>query len=406
VKLICFADRNLNEYHLRVLESSPKNQIDPNVSLSTKQTIFLYGRDLDAVGEACDLVTSLLYRYVEVEDKGKLKLSLEHDGWRKSLIGNDATGNTKHISSIKKTKITLQADSETISRTAVSSIPQMLLHNSSIDIAIESRVRNETHPAPPYGSSQLPTSQDEALPEYSYEKPETRRFDREDTIRICIPKFADKVSILSKFVLFLCHCLCYNTQTHSIFSLQERLIGKKGRNQKSLVNKTRCEIRVYGMEADSTGRNRLPMEVEVTGRDLQRAREIVEDVILTMVCREDKGKMLYFLAKANHYGESSEGIARYQRSPEDLNRKIWMAVVSFTRGVLTSENVLDISQIKEDTKCSFIQVVNSQPKYIFLADSKMEAVNEAADAVKKLLGQMARVYKRKGRAVQHSTTRT
>lgn len=202
MELICFADRNLNEYRFRVLESSPKNRNDPNVSLSTKQTIFLYGRDLDAVGEACDLVTDLLFRYVEVEDRGKLKRSLQHDGWRKSLIGNDATGKTKHTSSIKKTKVTLEAESETISGTAVSLIPQMLLQNSSTDIAKESRVRNETHPAPPYGSSQLPTSQDEALSEYSYEKPETRRFDRDDTIRILIPKFADPVSIFSKFVLF------------------------------------------------------------------------------------------------------------------------------------------------------------------------------------------------------------
>lgn len=190
------------------------------------------------------------------------------------------------------------------------------------------------------------------------------------------------------------------------------MIGEKGRNHKSLVNETRCEIRVYGSEADSRGRNRLPIEVEVTGRDLQRAREKVEDEILSAVRREDKGKMLYCLAKVNHYGESSEGIARYQRSPEDLNRQIWMAVVSLSRhfnkyeGVLTSENVSDIAQIKKDTKCSFIHVVNSQPKYIFLADSKMEAVNEAADAVKKLLGQMAGVYTRKGRAVKRSTIRT
>jgi hypothetical protein len=81
VELICFVDRNLNEYDFRVLESSPKNRNDPNVSLSPKQTISLYGRDLDAVGEACDLVTDLLYWYVDVEDKLKLKRTLHYDGY-------------------------------------------------------------------------------------------------------------------------------------------------------------------------------------------------------------------------------------------------------------------------------------------------------------------------------------
>jgi hypothetical protein len=202
VELIRFADRNLNEYRFRVLESSPKNRSDPNVSLSPKQTIFLYGRDLDAVGEACDLVTDLLYRYVEVEDKGKLQRSLQHDGWRKSLIGNDETGKTKYTSSIKRAKVAPKAESETILGTTVSWIPQMLPKNSFNAISKETRVRNEAYPASPTGSSQLPTSQEEALSEYSYKKPETRRFGRDDTIRILIPKFADPVAIRSKFCLF------------------------------------------------------------------------------------------------------------------------------------------------------------------------------------------------------------
>jgi hypothetical protein len=181
------------------------------------------------------------------------------------------------------------------------------------------------------------------------------------------------------------------------FALIDRLIGEKGRNHKSLEHNTRCEIRVHGLDADKEGRGSPPIEVEVTGQDLRRARKIVDDGILSTVRREDKGKMLYHLAKGNHYGGSSEGIARCQRSPEDLSRRVWMAVVNVPRnfhkngGVLTSKNGLGITQIKEDTKCSFIHVVNSQPKYIFLADSKMRAVNEAADAVMKRLGLVARL---------------
>jgi hypothetical protein len=183
------------------------------------------------------------------------------------------------------------------------------------------------------------------------------------------------------------------------FSLLDTLIGEKGRNRKSLECDTRCKIRVSGLDADNRGGKWWPIEVEVTGHDLQRAREIIENKILSTVRREDKGKMLYYLAKYNHYGGSSDGIARYQRSPEDLNRRVWMAVVhvrsdfhKYSR-LFISKNSSGISQIEEDTKCRFIHVVSSQPTYIFLSDSKLEAVNEATYAVKKRLGQVARRYK-------------
>jgi hypothetical protein len=399
VELICFADRNLNEYGFRVLESSPKNRNDPNVSLSPKQTIYLVGRDLDAVGEACDLVTDLLYWYVDVEDKLKLKRSFHYDGWRKSLIGNDETGNTKHSSSNKKAKVTPKAESETISGTAVWSIPHMLQQDSTSDISAESRVRNETHPSPPTGSSQLPTSQEEVLFEYSHEKSETWRFDLDNTITIFIPRFADSVAVQGTLYLGSCHCLWCDTQTLSPFSLLDTLIGEKGRNHKSLERDTRCKIRVSSLDAEKRGRTRRMIEVDVTGHDLRRAREIVEDEILSAVRRKDKGKMLYFLAKNNDYGGSSDGIARFQRSPKDLKRRVWMAVVHMPcdfhkySGLFVSKNGSGLTQIEEDTKCSIIQVVNSLPAYIFLSDSKVEAVNEAADAVKKRLDHVVSLYK-------------
>ena len=383
---------------------------DPNASLPPEQSIFLYGRDKDAVDQARNLVTNLLHEYVGDEVRAKLRQVLKYDGWMTTLVGNDEPGDTQQDSFSascrsmdKKVKVTPEAENKTDSGRDVAVTPQMLRQSPSGSVSKDTRDRIETTASAPSGSLQLLTSPTNTSSEY--DKHETRRCNRDDiwedesTLMISIPKFADPVAIKRTFYLgFVIH---FSTilKTFLPFSLGV-LLGENNRNLNALVRETGCNIRVFHLNSDQRVKDRKQIEVEVTGHSLRRAREILEDKILSTVHREEWGRMLYYLAKDNNYGSgSSDGVARYQRSPEDPENWVWMAVVGLPSGfdkyafLFIGKGGSGITQIKKHTNCTSISVVHSQPPYIFLSDVKRDAVNQAVEAAKERVHFATQIYR-------------
>jgi hypothetical protein len=131
--------------------------------------------------------------------------------------------------------------------------------------------------------------------------------------------------------------------------------------------------------------------VEITGPEdrLERATQLVEDAIVRAVPVKQRGRMLYLLAEVNNYGGSSNGATRLQRSPEDLDTKVWMAVVyvphdfeSDHLALFISRGGAGIKKITESTNCRHIKIIKCSPAHIFLSDFNEKSVNEAVDAVR------------------------
>ena len=134
-----------------------------------------------------------------------------------------------------------------------------------------------------------------------------------------------------------------------------------------------------------------PIQVVLTGAfddgDFDFAQRWVENRIVSTVAEDQKGRMLFSLAKENSYG-ASEGHARYQRSPYDLKTWVWMNVVEVPdgfqscRGLFIDKKGKAIKDIIRSTKCSDIQLVDTLPQHIFLSSASLDAVNAATEAVK------------------------
>jgi hypothetical protein len=220
------------------------------------------------------------------------------------------------------------------------------------------------------------------------------RFVRRATLRIPLSLRVSSVLVLS---LFIVHMIL---KTLLPFSL-DVLVGENDRNLMVLEHETGCNVRVFGMDSDQRAKDQKPIKVEVTGHNLQHVQAILEDKIVSTVHREQRGRMLYYLAKDNNYG-SSDGVARQQRSPEDRKKWVWMAVVGVPSdfekyaGLFIGKGGSGIiAQIKKDTDCSIICVVKSQPPHIFLYDVKRDAVNEAAEAARERKHHVTNIYRSK-----------
>ena len=109
----------------------------------------------------------------------------------------------------------------------------------------------------------------------------------------------------------------------------DAIIGENGRNHKRLLRDTGCHrIELRGHASKQRGSNRDLMEVILKGtsREIESAQRNVEDSIVNTVPKDQRGRMLYYLAKENNYG-ASDGLARYQRSPCDRHEWLWMAAI-------------------------------------------------------------------------------
>jgi hypothetical protein len=168
-------------------------------------------------------------------------------------------------------------------------------------------------------------------------------------------------------------------------AVREAIIGEGGRNHKRLLRETQSR-RISLM-----GHNMQPpcMQVEViTDSDnIDDAREIIEDAIISTVSVDERPRMLYYLAKDNEYGASG-GPARYQRSPSDPQEWRWLAVIEtppgFERltGLFMDKNAKALKQIIAQSGVMVINISNGLPKYVYILAEDPDMVNHAADLVK------------------------
>ena len=164
----------------------------------------------------------------------------------------------------------------------------------------------------------------------------------------------------------------------------EAIIGTGGKEHKRLLRETRSRRIVL------KGHNMQPpcMQVEViTDPDnIDDAREIIEDAIISTVSVDERPRMLYNLAKENEYG-ASDGPARYQRSPRDSQEWIWLAVLEtppgFERltGLFMDKNAKALKQIIAQSGVYLINLSNGLPKYIYIISNDPDMTNYAAKLV-------------------------
>ena len=80
---MCQGVEDCTECRATILESSTGNTKDAKFSFSlAEQSIFVYGREMHAVEQACEFVADFLQEYVNVSDKEKLAGELSK-GWKK-----------------------------------------------------------------------------------------------------------------------------------------------------------------------------------------------------------------------------------------------------------------------------------------------------------------------------------
>ena len=122
---------------------------------------------------------------------------------------------------------------------------------------------------------------------------------------------------------------------------------------------------------------------------MQAARELIEDVIASTVSLDERPRMLYYLSKENGYG-ASEGLARYQRSPQNKRNGewTWMAVIetpsSFSKhvAVFLGKHGDGIRSIVAQTGCDYIHVSrNNIKKYVFVCAREAKMANSAASLI-------------------------
>jgi hypothetical protein len=169
--------------------------------------------------------------------------------------------------------------------------------------------------------------------------------------------------------------------------VKDALIGENEKNRQIMLQETGCDIELKIPEAVVLPL--APMKVILTGPsegDLDYAQRFAENRIVSTVPEDQRGRMLYYLAKDNAYG-TCEGAARYQRSPFDLRTWSWMCVVELPyefdalHGLFVDKGGSAMKAIVRKTGCSKIHLSDSLPKHTLIMSHNLEAVNAAIHAV-------------------------
>ena len=211
------------------------------------------------------------------------------------------------------------------------------------------------------------------------------------TLTIKIPPFADRYNVRGKNLLLTRPVLGFRSLYLTRFDTYaiEAIIGERGQNHKRLLRETGCRrIRLQGHNVQN-GPNAKPMEVTLTADSsiIQSAQQMLEDVIVSTVSPDQRCRMLYYLAEENDYG-SSEGMARFQRSPDDPSRWCWMQVVELPPGFENCTGLFvdvkgkGIIEIQRATGCRCIYLSKTLPKHVYFYSEDLDAVNAAAEAVR------------------------
>ncbi len=316
------------------------------------QSIFVYGKNYTAVERAITAVSDFLQEYVNKGDKKRLAAELQM-GWKRNNdedvkipfgIDDEGGKGTSQSNVPRATKTTIPkkakkarspSEEGEIRSTGSDSTTKVLFHCQSeavrcppIQIAsekgIETQIALLTQPLAPTAEEEL----DIATPAEEEYPGLVKRI-------IKIPLFANDSLI------------------------KEALIGPDEKIRDYIFSETGCDMILRWAE------NR----------------------IVSTVAEDQKGRMLFSLAKENSYG-ASEGHARYQRSPYDLKTWVWMNVVEVPdgfkpcKGLFIDKNGKAIKDIVRSTKCSDIQLVDTLPRHVFLSSESLDAVNAATEAVK------------------------
>jgi hypothetical protein len=345
------------------------------------QSIFVYGKDNTAVERAITAVSDFLQEYVNKGDKKRLAAEL-HTGWKRNNdedvdkipfgIDDEGGKGTAHSNVPRATKTTIPkkakkarspSEEGEIRSTGSDSTTKVLFHCQSepvkcppIQIAsekgIETQIALSTQPLAPTSEEKL----DIATPAEEEYPGLVKRI-------IKIPLFANDSLV------------------------KEALVGPDEEIRDYIFSETGCDM----ILKFPNGSVLDPIQVELTGAfddgDFDFAQRWAENRIVSTVAEDQKGRMLFSLAKENSYG-ASEGHARYQRSPYDLKTWVWMNVVEVPdgfkpcKGLFIDKKGKALKDIIRSTKCSDIQLVETLPRHIFLSSESLDAVNAATEAVK------------------------
>lgn len=466
IEQVCRGTEACTECRAVVLESSLPKRSDKDASSPlTGQSIFVYGRDMQAVERACELVADLLKVYVpRRRHKRKLVAELEK-GWTKiNYEDTKSVGATETSSSLwhqsngafanKKAKLAHSPSSEeegeiptpakqhvvestsktlfqkprTVSEdnkenrcvekpieqdssatdAPLSSDPQTLVPQSGVGN------KNATEPAEELATEPVAEPAAELAMELVAEpvtvpptelvaepaaEPATELVAEptaEPPTELVAEPTADPPTKLSAYSSTGLTCVVKPPALKRTFRVpqfanehyvKDALIGENEKNRQIMLQETGCDIELKTPEAVVLPL--APMKVILTGHsegDLDYAQRFAENRIVSTVPEDQRGRMLYYLAKDNAYG-TCEGAARYQRSPFDLRTWSWMCVVELPyefdalHGLFVDKGGSAMKAIVRKTGCSKIHLSDSLPKHTLIMSHKLEAVNAAIHAV-------------------------
>jgi len=384
-------------------------------------SIFLYGREMQAVEHACEVVSDLLREYVAEDDKKRLDEAL-HNGWRKQDCGDSpekTSGGMRTVNGSSDEAFGLCCAAETapkkkarkehspsvedgeivVGTMHVASTSKILFGNQGN--VTEDTLERETATSGSENADTLPgdislsfqpTSENEADAAATLQSPQA----------LLLNSSVEQEPI-SEPVAHMSHesepgdapsCpmtriikVPYFANEHDV---KVALIGEDERNRSYLLQETGCDLQLKLPDPGNRSTLLDPMEVVLTGAfdegSFDFAQRWVENRIIETVPNDQRCRMLYFLAKDNDYG-ACEGHARYQRAPWDLKTWVWMHVIELPSGfeklcgLFKGNRGKAMKTIVRTTGCKRVILSDSLPRHVYICSPSLDLVNAAVDAV-------------------------
>lgn len=379
---VCQLIKDCTECQATILESSQQS------STLAGQSIFVYGKNMFAVDQAIAAVSDLLQEYVNTDDKERLTAELS-TGWRKDShenadkmpkVSTEANGNSETSSSVwrdagtsfKKKAKRVRSPSE---EGEIKSVTSDAESPSKVLFQIKGSVPDDAERCPPpQQAAKNEGGTEHALSAELAATLQNMDVEQEDaTDSAAESEYSIQTGLVTRILKV--------PRSADDRLVKEALVGTDERIRNYIIGETGCKIEV---KFD-------PIEVLLTGTfdagDFDFAQRWVENRIVSTVPDDQKGRMLFHIARDNDYG-ASEGHARYQRSPHDLKSWVWMNVVEVPDGfeacggLFVDKNGKGMKEIIRSTGCRHIQLCDTLPKHIFICSGNLEMVNAATKAVK------------------------
>lgn len=176
------------------------------------------------------------------------------------------------------------------------------------------------------------------------------------------------------------------TNILDVDEIKDALIGENGVEHKKLVHRTRCKISLRTDLED----HQICAVIKGSEQNVESASREIEQILVDCVGEQDAGRMLY---SDSNSASKSNGLAVFQRSPDDLDTMAWGASFHFkgdlpraTIGRVIGKKRSGLNKVQEKSDgCSISANTNPEKTtrpHLFVLGDSTEAVNGCIELIK------------------------